>query len=322
MFKNYINAEYREETPSAEAPPAPTGTPPPIPPVETPPEPTPPVDNGEDVIPDEDDLWADLDKDLDELEDSELEEEPAPPAEPEPTPAPPVEPDSEPEAEPTAAPVEPTTPPVETPPVVPEVQPPATEPEPTVTPPTDEEVKATRQQQFDDTVTALTDRFAISEEESLQLVTEPGKVFPKLQARMFADMWEHMTAMIRQNLPAAIEYHTQAREVQNKEVDSFFARWPKLNRAEHGATVAKVSGVFNQLNPTATEEEILNHVGMQTMMLHGIAPDMIPAAPVETPLTENPPMAPHVPAAVNGGRPAPQQSANIWEEMSNDLDDD
>ena len=323
MFKHYINAELREETPSAEEPAAPTGTPPPPPPPEeTPPEPTPPVDEGKDVIPDEEDLWADMAQDDEASEDLETEEPVTPPAVEEPTPTPPVEPTVEPDAEPPA-PTEPVaTPPVETPPVVPEEQPPATPPEPTVTPPTEEETQAAHKLQMDDTITALTARFQISEEESLQLVTEPGKVFPKLQARMFADMWEHMTAMIRQNLPAAIEYHTQAREVQNKEVDSFFARWPKLNRAEHGATVAKVSGVFNQLNPNATEEDILNHVGMQTMMLHGIAPDMIPAPPTETP-SATPPLAPHVPAAVNGGRPAPtQQSVNIWTEMSEEIDDD
>lgn len=325
MFKHYINAELQEETPSAEDPPAATGTPPPeTPPVETPPEPpveTPP-DDGQDVIPEEEDLWGDLATDTEESEDLETEEPVTPPAEEEPTPTPPVEPAVEPVVEPPAPAEAPVTPPVTPPEIVPVETPPAIEPEPT--PPSDDEVKAANQLRYDDTVKALTERFSITEEEALQLVTEPAKVFPQLQARMFADMWEHMTAYVRQNLPAAIDQHTQVREVQLEKVNMFFERFPKLNRKEHGVTVAKVSGVFNQLNPNATEEEILNHVGIQTMMLHGIAPDMIPAkSNGELPVVTETPVTPHVPAAVNTGRPAPiQQSDNIWSEMSEDLDED
>ena len=326
MFKHYINAELREETPSAEDPPASTGTPlPETPPVETPPE-TPPKDTGQDVIPEEEDLWGSLATDLDESEDLDTEEAVTPPAEPkvEPTPTPPVEPAVEPVVEPPAPTEEPVTPPVTPPEPVPVETPPAVEPVPPVTPPSEDEVKAENQKKYDDTVTALTERFSITEEEALQLVTEPAKVFPQLQARMFADMWEHMTAYVRQNLPAAIDQHTQVREVQQEQVNMFFDRFPKLNKKEHGATVAKVSGVFNQLNPNATEEEILNHVGIQTMMLHGIAPDMIPAKPNgDLPAVPETPVTPHVPAAVNTGRPAPiQQSDNIWAAMSEELDDD
>lgn len=282
-----------------------------------------PVEQEEEPTIDEDiNLWDSLSADIDEEDDfvdSEMEQEEAPPVvepEPEPEPEPPVELEPEPEAEPVAE-LEPEVPEVPEEPDPPAEQPPTedTAPEP-VPPPTEEQVAATRA----DLENRLESRFAISDEEALQMVTEPGKVFPKLQARMFADMWTHMTTMMRDHLPEAIEQNVRTMASRDEKVDSFFSAWPKLNKGTHGKAVSQVAKLYAGVNPKASEADIIKYVGMQVMMMHNLTPDQTSGAPVDIPAEI--PVAPFKPASVNSGRAPLQQSDNVWSSMAEELLDD
>lgn len=326
-FRSIINGVYRQTAPDAEATAVP-GTPAPGPEAEAPasePEAvvTPPVDEGQDTIPDEDaNLWDALSNDLDDvdeqIEDLREEEalaEPEPPAE-EPPPEAPAEPEATPEAEPPAEPVAADT----AVPEEPEVQPTEPEPEP-IPQPTEEEQQVAYAARKTEIETTLTGRFALDEADALQLVTDPGKAFPKLQARMFTDMWLAVESMIDQRLPGVIENTTRNMKVRDEKVDDFFTAWPKLDRKKHGTQVAQVAAVYAQVNKGATEDEVIKHVGMQVMMMNGIIPDnVVDTPPVETPAET--PTPPHRPAAVHGAKAPVQSSDNVYEQMSYELDDD
>lgn len=309
LFKRYINNEYREEVAAGdeaggggEAPPA-------------------PVTEPEDTIPEETSLWDELSSDVDETEteDSDDSTDLASP-DPEVIPEATAEPEPEPIADPPAVEPEPVAAAAVAEPI-PEVQPiPEPTPEPVVQPPlepTAEDMAKARA----DTEAALAERYSLSEDEALQLMTDPAKVFPKLQARLFNDMWEHMTKLIRDNLPEAIQYNVREMESRNEKVDTFFEAWPKLNRKEHGDTISQVAKVYTQVNPKATEEQLIRHVGLQAMLLHGITPDVPSDQSANSAVTATV-VPPRQPAAVNGGSRPQISSDNIWESMSEDMEDD
>ena len=310
MFKRYdLIAPYREEDSGGEQPGSTPGNPAPSetsPPAETtdPGNAAPTEDHGADHVP-EDNPWEELSRDL-EAEDSDddfLEEpaphpppvEPAPPEEPTPAEPPAEEPEPEPEPEPT-----------------PEVQPPETPtPEPPEQP-SEEKLEEMKQQMLQ----GLETQFQISEDEALQLVTQPREMFPKLQARMFMGMYEGLMSTLRQHLPAAIEQTIKQSSARAEKVDTFFAAWPKLDKVKHGADVANFAKVYAEVNPDASEEEVIRDVGLQVMFKHGITPD-----DVQRQIEETPPPPPPRPPAVNGGSP-PQPSTNMYEAMAEELLED
>lgn len=347
MIKRNITYVYRQEagegsvpaaipaeTPPVETPPAPETPPVETPPVETPPAPspetppvTPPVDDGAaDHIP-EVNLWDDLSQDKDDDDDL-LEAPVSTPPEPEVTPpAPaPVEPPAP--AEPPAVetpPVEPVVPPVEPPPS-PEVQPTPVAPEPpATTEPSAESIAKADLEARDAMQTKISEHYKMTEAESLQLLSDPGNFLPKYQARMWTDMWFAMQTMVSNSMPSLIQSNLREVEEQKTYVNEFFQAWPKLNQKDHGKTVSQVSRVYSQVNPNATEEEVTKFVGMQVMLHHGIAPDLVPvdtppgAPPI--PVVPTPPATPpYQPAAVNAA-PAAQQSDsdNVYASMAEEL---
>lgn len=332
-FKPYIFNEYRQTAPDIENDVVGAGVSDPEPAVlEAEPEAITP-DTGVDTIPEADNLWDSLSREIEDDDDSEDSTigndsaEPEPEVIPPPTPA---DPEPTPEAV-TPAEVPEVVPeiPVETPP---DEQPAAVTPEPEPEPQpqqTAQDFAAAEHAERSRLETSLQSHFAISDDEALQLVTNPATEFPKLQARMFTDMWMAVQKSINNQMPQVIERTTQEMTVRNEKVDNFFKTWPKLDRVKHAKQVAEVSKVFGQVNTGATEEEVIRHVGMQVMLMNGFTPDMTPVgdvAPVAplrsvpvTPTTPSP--APYSPSAVNGV--SPQLSAdNIWSAMAEELLDD
>ena len=332
-FKSFITAEYRQQSPDAENHHGGGGS-------ETPPEiaaeeaPAPEIaDDGNDHIEPEEDLWASLSKD----DDDDLIDEVSTPPVDEGTPpeTPPADVETPPDAEPPAEEPPAETPPAETPPEEPPAetppaeQPTTPEPEPTPEPsPEDQEAqieaaKETMRENFKK-------HYVMTDEEALRLVTDPAKAFPEYMAKMWTDMWFGIQGAMQQQMPQLIESNLQVVEQRNEGVKTFFNAWPKLNQKDHGKDIATVAKLYSQINPNATDEEVSKHVGMQVMLMHGIAPDL---QPVETPAGEPPatppetppatPQQPYQPASVNGAI-APQQSDsdNIWTGFAEELLED
>lgn len=334
-MKNFDTVHtYRQTAPDAENHSGGGASPPPVeepaPPVEEPAAVAPEAPEPEPTsVPEEESLWESLAKDSDDDDDNPPEDLPSEDSTP-PEPTPEEKPPEAPAVEETPAtpetPAEPevtaadTAAPTEEP-----VEQPTSQPEPEPTPqPTADEILTQQKERRANLEGQLTNHFKLTEQEALQLVTNPGEVFPKLQARMFTDMWMGVEKMIQQAVPDIVRNTSSQMEVQNEAVDGFFKAWPKLDRKIHGKQIAQVAKVYSQINPNATQEEVTKNVGMQVMFMNGIAPDVqseVPpeATPAETPAT------PYKPPAVNGAPSAPQQSSgNLYtdyaEELLNDED--
>lgn len=315
-FKSYINAVYHHRAPDAEnGSPSAGGSG-----QEGETEDPGVMEEDSPTTPEADNLWHELSKeaesDDDDLESSPSEAtpvvpEPEVPAKPEVTP----EAESPAEVEPTAADTAVPTEPAERP---------TTEPEPEPIPQrTEQELAQEREARATQMKQALASRFAITDDEALQLVTDPGKAFPELQARMFTDMWLHVEALIDQRLPQVIESTTRVMKIRDEKVNDFFQKWPQLDRVKHGKQVAQVAQVFSQVNKNATDEEVIRNVGMQVMLMNGITPEMRPVQQGDTPtVADEPPVTPYRPTTVNGARAPQRSSDNLFEAMSYELEED
>jgi hypothetical protein len=328
MKKFRINRVYRQTAPDAEGHGGGSGpAEPPETPAEEPTSEAPP-DDGNDRIPEGESLWETLSREID--DDDSLEDEPTSPPE-----TPPADDEDE---TPPESPAE--TPPAETPPETPPEEPapetpPAEQPPREETPPAEpespqpsfEEQRAEAKKKMQESILK---HYNFSDEDALRFVTDP-KSFLDMQARMWTDMWYGMQDFLTQQMPEYIDQGMQEREARNEYVDKFFEAWPKLNRKDHGATVAQVAKTYSQVNPGATEEEVVRFVGMQAMLMHGMSPDMTPvqettppAAPPQTP-PATPPAEPPAPGyqppspSGAGGKPS---SGNIWEAMAEELLED
>lgn len=216
----------------------------------------------------------------------EFAEEPVePPATPEPAPAPAAPEESAPVA------------------AEPQLQPPA--PAPVVPQATPEELAEARKV-YEASVAA---RYTMSEEQALQLQTEPEKVLPQLAARVYVDVMQDVTQQIMGVMPQVIQGYVANTTRETQAQSEFFGAWPELKG--HDQQVLTMGAMFRQLNPTATPQEAIAKIGEMTMAALG--------------LKRQQQVAPAAPAAPQQFRPAapghvqtPVPTKNKWEAVMDD----
>lgn len=237
--------------------------------------------------------------------------------------------DVKPAAEPTPE-GDKTPAPAATPEVKPTVQEPTpaeTPAEPTPTPeapvaqaqPTIEELQKTFRESREEAVNLLaTQHYALDEETAEALAADASTVIPKLMARVQMDAVQVSLSHMAANLPRMVEQALKMRETDNSAEEKFFEAWPQLDRTKHTVTVQKLGAAYRQMNPTATLDEFIQHVGASTMVAHKISPEPV------TPVTPEPaaaqPAKPFKPAGSSppSGSPAPQ--TNPFAKMSDDFE--
>ena len=153
--------------------------------------------------------------------------------------------------------------------------------------PTEEEVKAA-QEALEKQLVENT--YALSEEESDQMLLEPGKVLPKLAAKLHMTVMESLGPAMVAQIPRIVQAQLKQNETVSAQKQRFYAAWPKL--VGHEQEVAQVAQIYGQLNPTATPEKTIEDIGKHVMYSLGL--------PVGTP---EPAPAPK-PKSTGAGRPA------------------
>lgn len=274
---------------------------------------------------------------------------PTPPAPPEPPPSVPAA--AEPPASATTTPVgvqevqppqpQAPIPPVEQPVAQPPVQPPAQPPQPVATPqaavppappqpvapqppvqvppaqpvqqpprPTQEEVLQRRQALIDD----IAGRYAISEEDKAALAVEPEKVLPKIAGRLYVDVYEAVLQASLSQLPQLINGYNQVQRVAQQHEQAFYSKWPALQKPEYEPTIRQIAATYRQMNPQASADDMMNAVGVISMVQLGLgtapAPVAPPAAtppPAQVPVQQPQQAAqrPFTPAGVGGANTTP-----------------
>lgn len=158
--------------------------------------------------------------------------------------------------------------------------------------------------------------YKLSQDELNAIQEEPERVIPQLLARVHVNAVQGVIRHVAQQMPAVVGAIMQAREQTSKLESDFFKAWPQLDKAKHGADIMKVGQVFRQLNPNATFNEFVRHVGAQVVLTHGLhlqqatQQQQAPAArPQAQPAFQ--------PAGIgrSSAPAAPSQPKNVWEEM-------
>lgn len=298
--------------------------------------------------------WAEMSRDTEALdlpgEDVAPDATGIPPAEPPPAVVPPVEtpptPETPPAAEtpapetppagteppPVTEPVTPETPPVEPPPETPPVETPPVEPPPVseeMPAPTPEspvvDMETQRRQWQEDRVkyeAELEKYFAFSEEDAEKLREAPDEVLPKLAAKIYLDTYQTVMNGMYKVMPQVVAAVVQQRQAREELTQSFYGKWPDLNKPEYAKVIATVSATYANLKPQATQDEVLQEVGEMAMaaLKLGVTPV------VETPPPATPPVKPFSPATPGGGGTPPTQApvkpSNVFTEISEEMTDD
>jgi hypothetical protein len=77
---------------------------------------------------------------------------------------------------------------------------------------------------------------------------------------------QNMLATIAQQLPGVVGGLIQARTRSRDREDTFYQRWPQLDRAKHGETVKQLARSFLHTNPTADFETAVRMIGAQALV--------------------------------------------------------
>lgn len=234
------------------------------------------------------DKWSDF------LQEEDFGDEPEPEVTPEPE-------TSEPESPP------PEIPPPEPAPAVPEVPPaPEQPPAPALTP----EQIAEMEKKFDEQLIA---HFAINDDDTLALQTEPEKVLPRMAAKLYKDTIATVMQQIHSQIPAMLQNYAQASTREMQAQQEFFTAWPELK--EHSQQVLQMGVMYRQVNPKASPQEAVQRIGEMTMAALGLKR----AAVSEPPALSQPPSF----RPAGAGRVAtPAPELNKWEKVMDDDDDD
>jgi hypothetical protein len=142
---------------------------------------------------------------------------------------------------------------------------------------------------------------------------EGEKQFPRMFAHAYLRGLRTQMQMVNDIVPRMIRDEiTKFRTEANRD-SSFFQKFPKLTRTEHGSSIKAMASTLRALNPKMDEPTLLDKIGTAVMAMHGIA-----SVPATTPSP-----APQARVAQNGfvpaqaGRPAdvrsqPAPDSNPW----------
>lgn len=133
--------------------------------------------------------------------------------------------------------------------------------------------------------------YKLSDKEQDELRDNVEVAVPKLMARMHVNVVQNMLATIAQQLPQVVGGLVQARTRSAERENSFYQRWPQLDRAKHGDTVKQLARSFMHANPTADFDTAVRMVGAQALVALNL-PVGTPNAPAQPAVAQQQVMTP------------------------------
>jgi hypothetical protein len=165
-------------------------------------------------------------------------------------------------------------------------------------------------------MTELTTAYAVSEEDSTRLLTEPEAVLPKIAAQLHMQIMEDTLAAVQRMIPHMVPQVVQGTNREKEARALFFAKNPDL--VKHEKEVMTMGKVFRQMNPKAGPEEAAEKIGNLVRSSMGLTP--APAAgPAPAPSSNR--RTPHRPVQTGSGVKAPtgaKPAEEFWSEMASD----
>lgn len=239
------------------------------------------------------------------------------PSEPAPTPAVTPKPEAVrvPAVEVSAPVVTPTPAPVVTAPVPTTV----VTPQPVVTR-TPEQEEADWRKLREDAEAQLVKTYELSKEDADALMVDPGKVFPKLAAKVHIQAYEAAIGAIARNIPTMIAQTITQQTQAQQHKENFFSQFPELRK--HEDVAAHFITAHRQADPKADPNEIVKRAGLAAYVhlnlpLTGLAGITAVAPPAPTPIPATPPFVPAAPAA--GAIPTGKKVDNAFTKMAEEF---
>lgn len=198
-------------------------------------------------------------------------------------------------------------------------QAPKAEAEKPLTPEELEDMRRRRQQM-------LWRQYGLSEEEGEKLISDPHVELPKLLARMHDSVIDEMQGLLKSQLDPMLNQVISQRERNKQLEERFYGRWPQLKGEKYQGDLVRIAQAFRQAFPSATDEELIEDVGLQAMVRFRMDPRQ-KDEPTEVPKASGEARSE---AKAKPFKPAPPKSAgreaptNAWEKMAEEMleDDD
>jgi len=164
--------------------------------------------------------------------------------------------------------------------------------------------------------------YALSDEDVAQLEAEPATALPKMAAKIHYNILKQTAQMISGMLPHAFQHMTNVSEQARAATTKFQEQWPQIDVVKFGSEIEQTANVIRQLNPKATQEEVISMVGATISARHKlVAPANPPAAPGTPPPQAQQRPAPFVPASPGAPAATPQiVDQNEWAGLGGDYE--
>lgn len=165
------------------------------------------------------------------------------------------------------------------------------------------------------------DFYGLTDEDVAQLEAEPASALPKLAAKVHYNVLKQTAQMISGMLPHAFMHFQGVQKQADAATSKFQEQWPQVDVVKYGSEIEQTANVYRQMNPKATQEEVISFVGAAISTRHKLSAPTPSAAPGTTPAAQAKP-APFVPAS--GGSPAAIPAVvdqNEWGGLGQDHDE-
>lgn len=124
--------------------------------------------------------------------------------------------------------------------------------------------------------------YVMDGEQAAEFEATPEKAWPKLAARLHANVFEQGQRAIAGALPQLVAQIVQDMENSRAVERKFYGEWPKLDKPEYKPHVDRIALIYRRANPTAPLDQMIKEVGAAASVALRVLPDQ-PAAP-ETPM--------------------------------------
>lgn len=132
-------------------------------------------------------------------------------------------------------------------------------------------------------------QYALTEEETQLMITEPEAVLPKMAANLHTNMIREVLTMLPQMLPQIIDTHLRTTETTKGLQEKFFSINSDLSDAKFANAIAQAGQFYRSLNPNADAETAAFQVGNMVRQAFGMP--LITGASTAAPQAQQQPAA-------------------------------
>lgn len=169
-----------------------------------------------------------------------------------------------------------------------------------------------------DELAKLEQLYALSEEDSAGMFTEPDKVLPKLLARMHQQAAASVLDSMQTAVPQIVQSTSEATRVETEARQAFFSVNDDLAKPEFEAAVLQIGAMYRQVNPHAPKAEAIQKIGELTRVALNLPAKGVAVAATSVAKPAN---APFTPSRGGTGGAKAAGPKGTWEQLNAEFDE-